>query len=84
MPTKPDLADEVFGLEEAAKFIRMSPEWLERSDIPRARLGRRIVFLKSQLLAYVTKHLTHRIEDEEHAIQKRETLSDLRRLANRI
>lgn len=84
MPMRPDLADEVFGLEEAAKFIRMSPEWLERSDIPRARLGRRIVFLKSQLLAYVTKHLTHRIEDEEHAIQKRETLSNLRSLTNRI
>ena len=84
MPTKLDMADEVFGLDEAAKFIRVSREWLERSDIPRARLGRRIVFLKSQLLAYVTTHLTHRIEDEEHAIQERKTLSDLRRVASRI
>jgi hypothetical protein len=80
MPLNLDLMDEVFGLDEAAKFIRMSPEWLERSDIPRARLGRRIVFLKSQLLAYVTKRHTHRIEDDDHAIQKRETLPDIRRV----
>lgn len=62
-PRALDLGDEVFDVDEAARFIRMSPDWLERSDVPRARLGRRIVFLKSELLAYVACRLTHSVHD---------------------
>ncbi len=56
---KTELADEVYDVKEAAAFLRMSEDWLERSDVPRARMGRRILFLKSELLAYVAAHLTH-------------------------
>lgn len=63
MPKQIHLDDQVFELKEAAAFIRMSPDWLERSDVPRSRMGRRILFLKSELLAYVAAHLTHSSED---------------------
>lgn len=53
------LDDQVYDLKKAAEFICMSPDWLEGSDVPRARLGRRVVFLRSELLAYVTARLTH-------------------------
>lgn len=53
-----DLNDEIYELAEASVVIKMSPKWLEQSDVPRARLGRRVVFLKSELLAYVAARLT--------------------------
>lgn len=58
-----DLHDEVLEVKEAAAFIRMSEEWLERSDVPRAKLGRRVLFLRSELLAYVKARLTHSVLD---------------------
>jgi predicted DNA-binding transcriptional regulator AlpA len=54
--------DEVFEFDEAAAFLKVSRSWLEHSDVPRARLGRRVVFLRSQLLAYVAARLTHRVD----------------------
>lgn len=51
-----DLNDEVLEIDEAAKFIRMSPGWLRKSDCPRSKLGKCIRFTKSQLLAYVKAH----------------------------
>jgi len=54
-----EINDEIYELREAAAFIRMSADWLEKSDVPRARMGRRIVFLRSELLAYVNARLTH-------------------------
>lgn len=62
---KIDLRDEVFDLKEAAGFVKMSPDWLERSDVPRARMGRRILFMRSELLAYVAAHLTHSVKTED-------------------
>lgn len=60
-----DLRDEIYELDEAAGFIRMSAEWLSRSDIPRSKLGRRILFRRSQLLSYVAAHETHTIGEED-------------------
>jgi hypothetical protein len=53
--------DEILSREEAAEFIRMSLSWLTHSDVPRVRLGRRTVFLKSQLIRYMESHLTHSV-----------------------
>lgn len=47
------------GVEDAAKAIGMSESWLWRSDIPRAKLGSRVVFLVSDLTAYVTARRSH-------------------------
>lgn len=49
-------------MEEAARFLRVSPSWLQQSNVPRARLGRRVVYLRSQLLAYVEARLTSRVQ----------------------
>lgn len=56
-------AHDVMDIEGAAAYLKVSRDWLHRSDIPRARLGRRIVFLRSELLTYVTAHLTHRVRE---------------------
>jgi len=56
------LADEVWTLEEAAAFCRLSPDTLRRSDCPRARVNTRVVYLKSQCLLWIQLRLSHRIE----------------------
>ena len=65
LPKELDVRDEIYELDEAATFIRMSPEWLARSDAPRSKLGRRILFRRSQLLAFVAAHETHTIGEED-------------------
>lgn len=47
------------GYREAAAYMHVSVSWLEHSDVPRARLGRRVVFLKSVVDAYITARLSH-------------------------
>lgn len=59
----PGVPDDVLGVDAAAAFLKVSTSWLYNSDVPRARLGRRIVFLRSQLLAYVESRLTHRLQE---------------------
>lgn len=54
-PDAIDPRDEVFALDEAAAFVRLSPDTLQRSDCPRARVGRRVLFRRSQLLAYIAQ-----------------------------
>lgn len=58
----PPIGDEVFELAEAAKFLRVSETALARSDVPRAKFGTRVLFLRSQLLASVAVRLSHFIE----------------------
>ena len=65
-----NVGDEILELDEAAQFMRVSPSWLAASDVPRASLGRdgkrgRVLFLRSQLIAYVASRLTHRIDDPD-------------------
>lgn len=57
------LDDEVLSLEEAARVLRMSPSWVEKSDVPRIRMGRAVRYLKSQLLVYANNRLTHSMTD---------------------
>ena len=62
---RPD--EEVLSLEEAARVLRMSTSWLEKSDVPRIRMGRAVRYLKSQLLAYANSRLTHSVTDWERS-----------------
>ena len=48
-----------FTLEDAARYIGMSPRWLEASDVPRVRLGRSVRFLREDLETYVRARRTH-------------------------
>lgn len=56
-------APDVMTLEEAAEYMRMSPRWLEESDVPRAKLGRRVVFVRVECFEYILRRLTHRVAD---------------------
>lgn len=61
---------EVMDIDEAAIFMRHSVSWVERSGIPRSYPPGRTVdskkskplFLKSQLMAHLENHLTHRAD----------------------
>lgn len=55
-----DPRDEVFNLEQAAEFLRISPTALRQSDVPRSKFGTRVLFLRSKLLRYVADHETGR------------------------
>lgn len=59
----PDARD-IMNADEAADFLRVSVSWLWRSDVPRVRLGRRVVFLRAALLLYAERRLSHRITPE--------------------
>jgi hypothetical protein len=58
----PPIDDEVLDFDGAVEFMKVSRSWLERSDVPRSKLGGRVVFLRSQLLAYVARRLSHRVD----------------------
>ncbi len=62
-----ELDDEVFDREEAAHFLKMSEAWLEKSDVPRVKMGRSVRYLKSELLAYAKAHLSHSVKRGEAA-----------------
>lgn len=47
------------GVQDAARAISMSVSWLQHSDIPRVKVGRRVVFLVSDLTAYLTARRSH-------------------------
>lgn len=44
---------------EAAQYIGMSPSWLARSDVPRVRLGRRVLYLRADLDAFLVQRRSH-------------------------
>ena len=47
------------GYRETAAYMHVSVSWLEHSDVPRARLGRRVVFLRAVVDAYIEARLSH-------------------------
>lgn len=61
MATRSDVIVErvVLTTAEAAKYVGMSKSWVEHSDVPRVRLGRRVVFLRADLDAYLAARRTH-------------------------
>lgn len=52
-------------LADAAAYLTVSASWLDRSDCPRIRFGRRVVYDRQQLEAFARAHLTHRVGDGE-------------------
>ena len=51
------------NVEEAARYLGgISADWLARSDCPRVRFGRRVVFLVSDLRAFAVQRRTHGME----------------------
>lgn len=48
-----------FDMEGAAAYIGMSVSWLEHSDVPRVRLGRKVHFLREDLEAYMRARRSH-------------------------
>lgn len=49
----------VLTVQEAAGYLRVSRSWVEHSDLPRVRLGRRVVFLREDLDSYMKARRTH-------------------------
>lgn len=47
------------GYKETAAYMHVSVSWLEHSDVPRVRLGRRVVFLRADVDAYLTRRRSH-------------------------
>jgi hypothetical protein len=64
--------DEIHDHAEAARFLRRSEKWLRNSNVPRCELpgrgeGKRVrdpVYLKSELVAYARRYLTHSVAEE--------------------
>ncbi len=46
-------------VKKAAKAIDMSESWLHHSNIPRVKLGARVVFLVSDLTAFLKARRSH-------------------------
>ena len=53
------IAPAALSLVEAAHYLSVSADWLARSDCPRVRLGRRIVFRVVDLDAFLKARSTH-------------------------
>lgn len=69
---------EVLSTDEAAFFLRRSVSWLLKSDVPRSYppgrgkgIQRDPIFLKSQLILYAEKHLSHRLDEIPRARRMR-------------
>lgn len=51
---------EFWELEEAAKHTRLSESFLEASQCPRAKVGRRVLFDPVETVLWVRSHLSNR------------------------
>ena len=47
------------NVQEAARYVGVSATTLARSDCPRVRIGRRVVYRVVDLDAYLANRLTH-------------------------
>lgn len=54
--------DEVLDAKEASDVLKMSESWLEKSDVPRVKMGRAVRYLRSELIAYARAHLSHSVK----------------------
>lgn len=50
--------DPILTLDEAAALLKVSPEWLQRSTCPRARIGGKVRWDRDTCLAWVRSHIT--------------------------
>lgn len=55
--------DRLWSLDECARFLRMSPSWVRRSDVPVVELGRARRYDPEQVRAYAVAHRSHQIDE---------------------
>lgn len=58
---------EILTLADAAGFLGVKPDWLQRSTCPRAKIGGKVFWLRSVCLAWVRAHLVPSLDDERSA-----------------
>ena len=61
---KPPVNEKLLSVREAAEQLGVSASFVYSSDIPYAKIGRRKLFLPSDLALYVRARLSHRIDTE--------------------
>jgi hypothetical protein len=47
----------ILSLEEMAALLKVSPDWLERSTCPRAKIGGKVFWLRDVCLDWVRAHV---------------------------
>jgi hypothetical protein len=47
----------ILTLEEAASLLRVTPDWLQRSTCPRAKIGGKVLYLRQACLDWVAAHV---------------------------
>ena len=52
----------VLSLAQAAEFLGVTQDWLQRSTCPRAKIGGKVFYLRDACLAWVRAHVTPDIE----------------------
>lgn len=52
----------ILTVEEAAALLRVTPDWLQRSTCPRARIGGKVLYDRTVCLAWVRHHVTPKLE----------------------
>lgn len=48
----------ILTLEEAAALLRTTPDWLQRSTCPRAKIGGKVFYVRDVCLQWVHAHIT--------------------------
>lgn len=48
----------ILTLEEAAELLRVRPQWLQRSDCPRLRIGGHVRYDREQVIQWARNHST--------------------------
>ena len=51
-------SDGLLTVQEAAEYLKMSPNWLYGSGIPFVRLGRRRLYRRADLDSFIEQHLS--------------------------
>lgn len=63
LPPHESMWPPVLLLEEAAALLRVTPDWLQRSTCPRARLGGSTVkYDRDVCLAWLKSHITPKLD----------------------
>lgn len=52
------LALPILTLDDAAALLRVTPDWLQRSTCPRAKIGGKVLYVRDRCLDWVTAHVT--------------------------
>lgn len=48
----------ILTLDEAAALLKTTPDWLQRSTCPRAKIGGKVFYIRDVCLEWVRAHVT--------------------------